>query len=212
MADKKFNLIDEPWIPFADHDLASLSQAFSMPLPASTSGSPLTKITLFKFLLSIAQAAFTPKDDKEWLDMGSQGLGDRALAYLKKQHDKFWLYGDQPFLQFPACAKAERKSCGTVMPEVASGNTTWLSHQQLEWKLTDAEKALLLLQQMSLCLGGKKADNKLVFSGGYEKTSSSKPGPAVCHKGLLHSFLLGDNLLQSLWLNLLTAEDDAMTV
>lgn len=209
MTEKRFNLLDEPWIPVADHGRVSLLQAFSVPLPASPGGSPLLKITLFKFLLSIVQAACTPENAEAWLALGPQGLGGRVPDYLEKHRDAFFLYGDHPFLQFRACAGAELKSCGTVMPEVASGNTTWISHQQREPELDDAEKALLLLEQMSLCLGGKKPYNRLVLSPGYEKKASGRPGPAVCHMGLLHSFLLGGSLLETLWLNLLTREDIA---
>lgn len=207
MTKNRFNLTAEPWIPIADHGRVSLRQVFSEALPPSPGGPPLIRISVFKPLLAIAQAAATPKNDEEWLALGPQGLAERCLAYLDRHADEFWLYGDRPFLQFPACARAELKSYGTVMPEVASGNTTWLSHQQLEPELDHADRALLLLEQMSLCLGGKKPYNKLVLSPGYEKKPSGKPGPAVCHMGLLHSFLLGSNLVESLWLNLLTQED-----
>ena len=209
VTENRCNLIDEPWIPIPDHGRVSLRQAFSVPLPASPGGSPLNKISVFKLLEAMAQAACTPENDEEWLALGPQGLADKALAYLEKHYDKFWLHGERPFLQLKACAKAELKSCGTVMPDVASGNTTWIFHQQLEPELDDADKALLLLGQLSLCLGGKKPDNKLVLSPGYEKKASGRPGPAVCHMGLLHSFLLGGTLLETLWLNLLTREDIA---
>ena len=207
MTTKRFNLIDEPWIPIADRGNVSLRQAFSEPLPPSPGGSPLIKITIFKFLLAVAQAACTPADDDAWIDLRPEGLGEQATAYLQKHYDAFFLYGDHPFLQFKACEEAQLKPYGTVMPEVASGNTSWLSHQQLEPALSDADKSLLLLEQMSLCLGGKKPYNKLVLTPGYEKKASGRPGPAVCFAGLLHSFLLGDSLLETLWLNLLTQED-----
>lgn len=203
----RFNLIDELWIPIADHGRVSLRQIFTDSLPASPGGPPLSKITILKFLLAIVQTAATPEDDEAWLALSLKKLAKRCIAYLEKHYDEFWLYGNRPFLQFPVCRKAELKPYGTVMPEVASGNTTWISHQQLERELDDAGRAMLLLEQMSLCLGGKKPDNKLVLSPGYEKKPSGKPGPAVCHMGLLHSFLLGSSLLETLWLNLLTQED-----
>lgn len=207
MTENNFNLIDEPWIPIADHGRVSLRQAFSDPLPPSPGGSPLTIITVFKLLLALSQAACTPEDDDDWLDLRPEGLGESVQIYLEKHHDAFWLYGEHPFLQFKACGKAELKPYGTIMPEVASGNTSRLFHQQLEPALDDADKALLLLEQLSLCLGGKKPYNKLVLTPGYEKKPSGRPGPAICHMGLLHSFLLGDSLLETLWLNLLTRED-----
>src|SRR5690606_27851960 len=62
-----------------------------------------------------------------------------------------------------------------------------------------------------LALSGKKTDNSIVLTANYQgkrnekgKPSSSKPGSAVAHMGLLHSFLLGINIQQTLWLNLFT--------
>ena len=76
MTTNRFNLIDEPWIPIADRGNVSLRQAFSEPLPPSPGGSPLIKITIFKFLLAVAQAACTPADDDEWIDLRPEGLGE----------------------------------------------------------------------------------------------------------------------------------------
>ena len=59
---------------------------------------------------------------------------------------------------------------------------------------------------MGFGLGGKKTDNSVVLSKGYAKGKSAKPGPSVCHMGLLHSFLLGDSILETVWLNLLTRD------
>ena len=207
MTENSFNLIDEPWIPMADHGRISLRQAFSESVGAVPWGPPLVKIPLFKFLLGVSQAACTPADDEKWLELGPDGLARSVLIYLQKHYGDFFLYGERPFLQLPSCVKAELKSYGTAMPEVASGNTTWLFHRQLEPALSDADKALLLLEQMSLCFGGKKPDNHLVLSSGYTKKASGKAGPALCHMGLLHSFLTGRSLTETLWLNLLTMED-----
>ena len=124
--------------------------------------------------------------------MGPDGLGERCTAYLKLWRNAFWLYGDKPFLQMPACSKAELKPYGTAMPQVASGNTTLLTQLQLEPVMSDASRALLLVEQMGFGLGGKKTDNSVILSKGYAKGKSAKPGPSVCHMGLLHSFLLGE--------------------
>lgn len=209
MTANRFNLIDEPWIPVLSHKRVSLRQAFSEALPPLPGGSPFNKISVFKLLGAIDQAACTPKNDEEWLALGPQGLAKRVLTYLDRHYDAFFLHGARPFLQFRACAKAVSKPYGTAMPVIASGNTTRLFHQQVEPELSDADKALLLLEQQSLCLGGKKPDNKLVLSPGYEKKVSGKPGPALGRDGLLHSFLFGNSLLETLWLNLLTQEDIA---
>lgn len=210
--ENRFNLVDEPWIPVADVGRVSLRQVFANPSYRSLGGNPVQKIALMKLLLAIAQAAQTPADKLEWQALGAEGLALRCLDYLQQWHERFYLYGEQPFLQMPAIVAAKKQSFGAVLPEVSSGNTTVLSQIQVQRPLDDAQKALLLLSLMAFALAGKKTDNSVTLSAGYQgkrndkgKDSSSKPGPAVAHMGLLHSFLLGDNLQQSIWLNLLTA-------
>lgn len=209
--ESRFNLIDEPWIPVADIGRVSLRQIFTNPSYRGLGGNPVEKIALMKLLLAIAQAAATPADDAAWRGLGAEGLSRRCLDYLEQWHERFYLYGDAPFLQMPAIIAAERQCFGAVLPDVSTGNTTVLSQIQVERSLTDAERAVVLVSLMALALGGKKTDNNIVLTPGYQgktndkgKKSSSKPGPAVAHMGLLHNFLLGENLQQTLWLNLLT--------
>jgi len=209
--ENRFNLIDEPWIPVADHGRVSLRQIFSNPDYRSLGGNPVQKIALLKLLLAIAQSAATPENEAEWKALGAKGLAERCLAYLNRWHDRFYLYGEQPFLQMPAINAAKVQPFGAVLPEVSTGNTTVLSQIQIQRSLDDAGKALLLLTLMGFALSGKKTDNSVVLSPGYAgkrnekgKASTGKPGPAVAHMGLLHNFLLGRQLQETLWLNLLS--------
>lgn len=209
--ENRFNLIDEPWIPVADHGRVSLSQIFSNPQYRSLGGNPVQKIALLKLLLAIAQAAATPKDEADWKALGAQGLADRCLEYLNKWHDRFYLYGDMPFLQVPTIAAAKVQSYGAVLPEVSTGNTTVLSQIQIQRILDDGGKALLLLTLMGFALSGKKTDNSVVLSPGYSgkrndkgKPSTGRPGPSIAHMGLLHNFLTGMHIQQTIWLNLQT--------
>lgn len=211
--ENRFSLIDEPWIPIADSGRVGLRQIFSNPSYRTLGGNPVQKIAVTKLLLAIAQAAATPADDYAWQDLTSTGLAEQCINYLAQHHDKFWLYGSQPFLQIPTIASARTKSVGTVLPEIATGNTTVLSAVQVESPLSDADLALLVVQLMGFALGGKKTDNAVVLSPGYQGKSNDKGKPATARagaslgfRGYLHSFLQGETLLQSLWLNLLTAE------
>ncbi len=203
--ENRFNLIDEPWIPVADHGRVSLRQLFSNPEYRSLGGNPVQKIALLKLLLAIAQAATTPKDEAEWKALGAEGLAERCLAYLEQWHDRFYLYGDKPFLQIPAIRAAKVQPFGAVLPEVSTGNTTVLSQVQVQRDLDDGAKALLIVTLMGFALAGKQTDNDVVLTPGYTaKTKSGKAGPSVEYKGLLHTFLLGQSVSESLWLNLLT--------
>lgn len=209
----RFNLIDEDWIPVADHGRVSLGKLFSNPQYRSLGGNPVQKIAVLKLLLAIAQAAATPEDDGEWQALGAAGLAQRCLAYVERWRENFYLYGERPFLQVPAIAAARVQQFGAVVPEVSTGNTTVLSQLQNQRDLDDAERAILLLTLMGFALSGKKTDNSVVLSPGYGgkrndkgKPSTSKPGPGVGHMGFLHTFLAGSSLQQSLWLNLLTQQ------
>ena len=211
--ENRFNLIDEPWVPVAGIGRVSLWQIFENAQFRSLGGNPVQRIALTKLLLAIAQAAFTPEDDADWRALGAEGLAQRCLAYLDRWHERFYLYGERPFLQMPAIKAAAIQSYGAVLPDVSTGNTTVLTHGQVERPLDDGEKALLLVSLMAFGLAGKKTDNSVVLTPGYAgkrndkgKPSSSKPGPAVAHMGLLHNFLIGQSLWETLWLNLLTTQ------
>lgn len=209
-----FNLIDEPWVPVTDVGRASLRQLFSSEEYRCLGGNPVQKIALMKLLLAIAQAACTPRDESEWQELKADGLAEKCVSYLEKWYDRFYLYGERPFLQMPSIGQANIQSCGGALPEVATGNTTILSHIQMERALDDADKAVLVVTLMGFALGGKKADNSVVLTPGYRgknnekgKPSSAKPGPSQGIYGLLHSYLLGSTLQETLWINLLTNAD-----
>jgi len=208
-----FNLIDEPWIPIVDVGRVSLKDIFSRRDYRALGGNPVQKIALTKLLLAIAQAAVTPEDDDAWAELGAEGLAAKCLAYLDKWHDRFWLYGERPFLQMSAIQAASIQSFGAVLAEIATGNTTVLTQTQTEKSLSDADKALLIVSLMGFGLGGKKTDNSVVLSQGYTgkandkgKPATGKPGPAVGFMGVMHNFLIGQSVAETLWLNLLTAE------
>jgi len=210
--ENRFNLIEEPWIPVVDHGRVSLREIFTHPEYRSLGGNPIQKISVLKLLLAIAQAASTPKDDSEWRPLGEKGLAEQCLKYLEQWHDRFYLYGERPFLQLPAIASAKVQPFGAVLPEISTGNTTVLSQVQVQQEVDDGDKALLLLTLMGFSLSGKKTDNSVVLTPDYSgkrnekgKPSTGKPGPALGHMGLLHSFLIGENLWSTIWLNLLTS-------
>lgn len=229
----RFNLVDEKWIPVANYGLASLADIFSQSHFTALGGNPIQKIALTKLLLAITQAAYTPEDDEEWKRLGAKEMAMKALAYLKEKKDCFWLYGEKPFLQIPSIKKmvTERKdkelkkakkgakeqealenSCPKPLgsghiPDLPSENNTVLTQLQVSPIETDAEKAVFLLSLMNFSLGGKRIEKGLPpFSQDcVSKTDSAKSGPSIGnHWGYLHSYLLGDRLRESIWLNIFT--------
>lgn len=211
--EKCFNLIDEPWIPIVDVGKVSLKQIFLEPSYRAIGGNPVQKIALTKLLLAISQATVTPEDDEAWQDLRPEGLAQKCLLYLEQWHSQFYLFGDEPFLQMPAIKPASVQKFGAVLTEISTGNTTVLTQSQIEKPLSDADKALLIVQQMGFGLGGKKTDNSVVLTKGYQgksneknKPSTGKSGSSIGFLGFLHSFLQGNSLQKTLWLNLFTQQ------
>ena len=203
---KSFSLVSNPWLPVVGYGEKSLYEIFSNPFPL-IGGNPIEHVSIFKLLLAIAQSAITPKDEKEWLDLTAEGLAREALKYLQFHENKFNLYGPEPFLQMPVVKGVGAKPFSVVVPEIASGNTTVLTQTQTNRVLSDAELTLNLLTLQSFALGGKKTDNSLVLTSGYKgKKASGKPGCSLEQSGLLHTYVQGENIWETLWLNLWTQE------
>ena len=234
--ENRFNLIDEPWVPVADHGRVSLRQIFSSPEYRSLGGNPIQKIALFKLLLAIAQAAATPRDEAEWKVLGAEGLAERCLAYLEKWHDRFYLYGDKPFLQMPiveelvanrtSSKKASAKTVAKVKdaemdglpknfgagfyPDLPSSNNTILSYTLIERDLSDEEKALFIVTIMNFAFGGKRVEADMVSLGGKEMGSrySAPAGPSSGGwTGYLHAFVTTGSIVLDVWINLLSETD-----
>lgn len=211
--ENRYNLIEEAWIPIVNIGYVSLREVFSQPSYRQLGGNPIQKIALSKLLLAIAQAAATPTDDQDWLTMGANGMASRCLAYLEQWQSRFYLYGEHAFLQMQSISRANIQSFGSVMPEIATGNTTVLTQTHIERPLADAEKALLIVTLMGFGLGGKKTDNSIVLSEAYtgksndnNKPATGKPGPNLGFMGYLHHFVTGPSLLETLWLNLFSQQ------
>ena len=231
-----FNLIDEPWIPVIDKGRISLRQVFSEPDNRALGGNPLQKLALTKLLLAIAQATCTPENDEIHASMESSELARKSIDYLDKWYDRFWLYGEKPFLQMSAihglieqrkrkylnAAKKDSvrrtaevnalpKSLGMgFYPDMPSENNTILTQYQIPKALADSDKALFIVSLMNFALGGKRVeknlDNQLML--GYAgKTPSAKSAPSLGNYiGYLHSILVGETLADTLLINLLSHE------
>lgn len=213
MIERRFNLIDEGWIPVVERGRVGLKTIFTDSTITALGGNPVEKIALFKLLLAIAQSAYTPKDETEWKELGCDGMQEKVLDYLDEHHDLFWLYGEKPFLQMPKVAEASKMSYGSVQMEVATGNTSVVTEIQSEKQLNNAEKAILLVTLMGFACGGKNTDNSIVLTNGYAlKTnkkgnpSTGKPGASLGFMGYMHTFAFLETLVLSIYVNLFSTE------
>ena len=205
-----FNLIEAPWIPVENEGLHGLMDVLTNKSLTNLHCRVLDRISILKLLLAIGQSAFTPKDDEEWLSVGLDGFIEKIKAYLTNFFDKFYLYGNEPFLQYTCLEHSLKvsKTYGNFIPHIAVGNTSVVTQWQIERPLSDAEKAQLLVRLMSMSFSGKKVDNSVVLTSGYKgKSKSGKAGPGIGTYGFLHSFYRGNSIVETVYYNLLTLKD-----
>lgn len=208
-----YNLIDEPWIPVLMHDgtnrSVSLGEIF-----ADTKGdiadlalNPYERVAVFRLLLCIAQAALGPerlKDERAWR-AAKDAVGPVSADYLKKWHDRFFLYGPHAFLQ-PDCIALVKPdgatSCDKLVFQLASGNNSTLyDHDAVGDRiLSDAKLALGLLVYQNFSSSGMSGQS--VWDG--IKTEKSIQGAPCREQSMLFSILQGCSLLDSIWLNFVT--------
>ncbi len=110
MNNNSFNLIDEKWIITVDCGLVSLRQIFTDKSIKRLGGTVIEKLSVFKLLLAIAQAAYTPENDDEWYKYTSETMSSVICDYLDRYHDRFYLFSENPFLQFTEIKNLGKKS------------------------------------------------------------------------------------------------------
>lgn len=207
---ESFNLCDEPWIPIAGEcKKRSLTEIFGDPHCPELSGNAVDKTVILRFLLCIVHASTKIADDDAWQALTIEQISKNALAYLKKWHDRFDLYGEKPFLQFPALAKKGGNpiSLGRLEITMGSNNNAALTQWHFFNPPSKADKAILLLRSSCYASGGKKSQNSLMLANNYVKKSTGVAGTLLGKNGYLHSFLIGNSLLETLKFNLLTEEN-----
>ena len=211
--EERYNLLEQSWIPTVNKKHINLCEVFSDKSITGLGGNPTQKISILKLVLAVAQRALDIKTEDQLYKLTEQVIVEKCLAYLKEHHDSFYLYGRKPFLQMTNISEARVKTFNEVSLEIATGNTSVVYCSQRKRDFEDKEIALLLLTLQSFAPGGKKTDNTLVLTPGYMgkqnakgSPASSKAGPSLGFKGYLHSFLIGENLIDTIRLNLFSEE------
>ncbi|MEG1979600.1 MAG: type I-E CRISPR-associated protein Cse1/CasA, partial [Victivallaceae bacterium] len=219
--ERLFNLIDEPWIPVVGHQEQSLRDIFTKLELPQLAGNAVDKIVLLRLLLSIAHAAIQLEDDDEWEELTPEIISSEVLKYLEEHHEKFFLFAENPFMQFPQLEQLGQPApLESMQVNVSCGNKVVLSQWNQARELSIPAKARLLLRSCCFGCGGKRYDNKIVLTPGYTgkmndkgKPSTGSGGTLLGYLGYLHSMILGDTILQTVKNNLLTKENiDAMGV
>ena len=210
------NLTIDPWIPAlradGQRDLFSLQDLFEHAHELrDLAVKPHERIALMRLLLCISQAALDgPADEDAW-EHCQPHIQPRVRAYLDKWRGSFELFGHGPrFLQLrnlqPGRESDEGNAATKLDLALATGNNSILfdNHAGAERSLQSARSAINLVAFQCFAPGGRIGIAKW---NGKDTASKGSSNHAPCTpSSMVHTLLLGECLLQSLHLNLLSRE------
>ncbi|SDP57736.1 type I-E CRISPR-associated protein Cse1/CasA [Desulforhopalus singaporensis] len=222
------NIAFDPWIPTVnatgDRELASLHDMLTEGSRFSDLAvQPHERISLMRLFLCVAHAALDgPKTYDDWCDVPSD-LPEAAGIYLKKWQDSFELFHpEKPWLQVAKLVPLTKDSAAKTDPQKdwislsrlkftkASGNNSTLfdsaARGSLETEYTPEEIALNLLVFQNFFVAGGKASSRCWGKQKIENPPNPKGGPCS-GKSILYTFLRGQNLAETIFLNLNSFED-----
>lgn len=224
------NLAFDPWIPCVRDDggacSASLVQCFTDAGIVDVAVRPHERVALMRLLLCVAYAACgVPADYDAWLACRER-LPQAVAAYLDKWRDAFELFHPKkPFLQVAGLKSAAKPGKGKKSAEdheeeeegsqiatakldfalAAGNNSTLFDHEGTNAnRVTAPERlALNLLTYQAFSPGG------LIGSVCWnDVTTARNSSDAPCAPAsMLHTFLRGRNLTESIFLNMAAADE-----
>jgi len=217
------NLVSEKWIPVLNtggqRQQISLREAFCLGAQwRDLAVRPHERVALMRLLLCIAHAALNGPSREDWPRV-PELLPDAATAYLEKWQDSFDLFHPQkPFLQIAglkvATAKAKQSedddgplvNASKLDFALATGNQSTLFDHEGSLPQRSAAlstPALSLLTYLCFSPGGRIGT--VIWNNHVTEGSSSD---APCAVGsMTHTFWRGENLLQTLHLNMCDKSD-----
>lgn len=215
MGEFSFNLIDEPWIPcvMQSGDYKELGLKELLLNAPDISGfdfqNPLEEAALNRMLLALVHRIVDgPKDTTEWKNLyQSEGFNkSNVTAYFEKWHSRFDLFSKEyPFYQTAKLEIIDKNNkvspvpISSIQTAKASGNTKTLFDHSIDsevFSLSQEATARALLSAQGYLMGGlnKKTTNHFQYQ------QSFLHGSMVTG---LFCLLIGENLFQTLMLNLL---------
>ena len=210
------NLTIDPWVPAlraaGRRELFSLQDLFARAHELrDLAVRPHERIALMRLLLCITQAALNgPEDEDEWVDCQPR-IQPAVRDYLEKWKAAFELFGEgERFLQFTGLKPGKDLDDGNAATKLdltlATGNNSTLFDNVAgaERSLPSARCAMNLLAFQCFSPSGRigvaKWNGKDTAGNG-----SSNHAPAT-PLSMVHTFVLGANLLETLHKNLLSKE------
>ncbi len=212
----KKNLCTNPWLPVTlksgECGLFSLYETYSrMEEIKDLNLSPKERISVMRLLLCITQRAFKGPEDEAEREECQDRIIPESLAYLRQWEEAFNLCGDDGgFLQVPqlkALSDKEPQSSSKLDLTLSSGNNTTLFDNEggmlRERTFSSTVLSILTFQNFAPCgmTGVAEWNGKRTA----EKAPDSCPGGVCAAGSALNLFLLGHNLLETVWMNLTPA-------
>ncbi|MCI0541713.1 MAG: type I-E CRISPR-associated protein Cse1/CasA [Verrucomicrobiales bacterium] len=210
------NLTTDPWIPVASrkgaYSFASLDELFARSADIwDLVVKPHERIALLRLLICVTQAALDGPSDRSTWEQCRDEIPDRPRDYLRKWKASFELFGNGPrFLQVPNLKAAKEDGEGNAATKLdltlATGNnaTVFDNAGGSERPRTPAQLALALLTFQCFSPGGRIGVAKW---GGKDTPGGGSSNHAPCiPSSMLHCFMTGATLLETLHLNLLDRE------
>lgn len=211
------NLIIDPWIPVIGGDgrqrLVSLNDLFASAHEIrDLSAKPHEKIALLRLLICITQAALDgPKDFDAW-ETCREEIQPAVKRYLEKWRAAFELFGEGPrFLQMPGLKATKEEGEGNPATKLdltlASGNNASLFDNSAgnPRAVEPGRLALTLLAFQCFSPGGRIGVAK--WNGADTPNKGSSNHAPCTPSSMLHTFLQGHSLLETIHLNLLNKEE-----
>jgi CRISPR system Cascade subunit CasA len=196
-----FNLINDPFIPCLTLDGRTCEFGVrELLVDARRIGelrdkSPLVTVALHRFLLAILHRCYQgPKSPADRLAIRKAERFDenRLSGYLSKWDRRFNLFDEKfPFYQVAGFSTGEPSGINRLAQELSRGNNAALFDHTTDIPppaLPPAEAARLVIAEQAFAVGGGKSD-----------TGNTTHAPLVSGATVL---LQGDNLFETLWLNL----------
>jgi len=206
------NLVTDPWIPVVTldgkPDFANLMQVFTEGEKyADLSVRPHERVALMRLLICIAQAALDgPVDKDDWKEAPKK-LPDEARMYLTKwnKEEVFELFHkEKPFLQIAGLESNELTPIAKLDLFLASGNMTTLYDHEANGnknrRFLAKDIAIKLITFQCFSSGGGLPITKW---GDIQTKQVGNPDAICLTGGMLHTFLRGNNIFESVCLNLL---------
>jgi CRISPR system Cascade subunit CasA len=211
------NLTIDPWIPVIGADgqqrSVSLHDIFATAHEIrDLSVKPHEKIALLRLLICITQAALDGPENFDAWETCRDTIQPTVNGYLEKWQASFELFGDGPrFLQVPGLKAAKEDGEGNPATKLdlmlASGNNASLFDNSAgDSRAVEAGRlALTLLAFQCFAPGGRIGVAKW---NGSDTPSKGSANHAPCTpSSMLHTFLQGGTLLETIYFNLLNKDE-----